>query len=197
MSLRSPQPTIISSNPSTSSLAVFETLSTELIHLITLYAGASASLRLRRCSKTVYSKIPLTQSFWRDHLVNGSLIDYLWDLDRAPCIQKDREGHWDWKALVQKLRKPYILENALARSLESQGISDDRRTVFEQRIRRGGEFTDAPMELQNRCRLVRIVHDIERLDQIEASEPVIEEDGESIKKRRYDSLFNGKQATRE
>ena len=124
------------------------------------------------------------------------MIDYLWDLDRAACIQKDRQGNWDWKALVQKLRKPYILENALARSLDSQGVNDDHRTAFEQRIRQGGEFTDAPMELQNRCRLVRIVHDIERLDQIEASEPIIEEDGESIKKRRYDLLFNDEQAIR-
>ena len=196
LSPQSPRPTIISSTPSTSSLSVIETLSTEIIHLIALHAGASASLRLRRCSKTVYSKISLTQSFWRDHLVTGSLIDYLWDLDRAACIQKDGQGHWDWKTLVQKLRKPYILENALARSLESQGVDDDHKTTFEQRVRQGGEFTDAPMGLQNRCRLVRIIRDIERMDQIEASEAVIEEDGESVKQRRYGLLFNDEQATR-
>lgn len=196
MPLELPHPITTSSDRSSSSLAALETLSTEIIDLIALHAGASASLRLRRCSKTVYSKISLTQSFWRDHLVSGSLIDYLWELDRAACIQKDAQGHWDWKALVQKLRKPYILENALASSLESQEIDDNEKTTFEQRVRQGGEFSDAPMGLQNRCRLVRIIRDIERMDLIEASEPVIEEDGESVRKRRYGLLFSDKEATR-
>lgn len=196
MSPESAQPITTSSDPSSSSLATLETLSTEIIHLIALHAGASASLRLRRCSKTVCSKISLTQSFWRDHLVSGSLIDYLWELDRAACIQKDAQGHWDWKALAQKLRKPYIFENALARSLESQEIDDDEKTTFEKSVRQGGEFSDAPMGLQNRCRLVRIIRDIERMDLIEASEPVIEEGGESVKQRRYGLLFNDKEATR-
>ena len=53
------------------------------------------------------------------------------------------------------------------------------------------------MGLQNRCRLVAIIHDIGRIDQIEASEPVIEEDGESVIKRRYGLLFNDEQAARE
>ena len=61
---------------------------------------------------------------------------------------------------MEKLRRPYILENALARSLEAQGIDDDHKTRFEQRVRQEGEFKDAPMGLQNRCRLVRIVRDI-------------------------------------
>ena len=90
---------------------------------------------------------------------------------------------------MEKLRRPYILENALARSLEAQGIDDDHKTIFEQRVRQGGEFANAPMGLQNRCRLVRIVRDIEKMDRIEASELVVEEDGETVVKRRYDLLF--------
>ncbi len=38
------------------------------------------------------------------------------------------------------------------------------------------EFKDAPIGLQNRCRIVRIVKDIEKMDKIEAKEPVV--DGE-------------------
>ena len=77
----------------------------------------------------------------------------------------------------------------MARSLEAQGIDDDHKTVFERRVRQGGEFQDAPMGLQNRCRLVRIVRDVEKMDRIEASEAVVEEDGETVVKRRYDLLF--------
>ena len=77
----------------------------------------------------------------------------------------------------------------MARSLEAQGIDDDHKTVFERRVRQGGEFQDAPMGLQNRCRLVRIVRDVEKMDRIEASEAVVEEDGETGVKRRYDLLF--------
>lgn len=69
--------------------------------------------------------------------------------------------------MAQKLRKPNILENALARSLESQEIDENEKTTFEQKVRQGGEFSDVPMDLQNRCRLVRIIHDIERMDLIE------------------------------
>ena len=151
------------------SLTAFENLSTEITQLITLRAGATATLRLGRCSKTMYSKLALTQSFWRDHLASGSLVDYIWDLDRAACIQKDKQGHWDWRTLAQKLRKPNIMENALAKSLESVEIDDDEKTAFEQMVRQGGEFSDAPLGLQNRCRLVKIVRDIEKIDKAEAS----------------------------
>ena len=124
----------------------------------------------------MYSKLPLTHSFWRDHLVSGSLVDYLWDLDRVACLQKDAQGHWDWKELAQKLQKPYIFENALAKSLESLETDDNIKTTFEQNVRQGGNFSDAPMGLQNRCRLVKIVRDIERMDEDETSKTTIDKD---------------------
>ena len=166
----SPQLVSTFSGTSLSSLAALETLSTEIIQLISLHAGATATLHLRRCSKTISSKLPLTQSFWRDQLVTGSLIDYIWDLDRGACIQKDTQGYWDWRALARKLRKPYILENALAKSLESLEIDENEKTTFEQGVRRGGDFTDAPLGLQNRCRLVQTVRDIERIVVTETSQ---------------------------
>ena len=169
-----------SSDISLPSFTAFENLSSEIIQLITLCAGATSTLRLRRCSKTLYSKLALPQSFWRDHLASGSLVDYIWDLDRAACIQKDKQGHWDWRTLAQKLRKPNIMENALAKSLESVEIDDDEKTAFEQMVRQGGEFSDAPLGLQNRCRLVKIVRDIEKIDKGEASQRLFEEDSESL-----------------
>ena len=92
---------------------------------------------------------------------------------------------------MKKLRTPYILEHALARSMEVQGIDDDDdgKTMFERGVRQGGEFQDAPMGLQNRCRVVRIVRDVEKMDRIEGRETVVEEDGERVVRRRYDLLF--------
>ena len=67
----------------------------------------------------------------------------------------------------------------MAKSLESSPeIDDDEKTMFEQRVRSGGEFSDAPMGLQNRCRLFKIVRDIERMDVAETSETIVEGDGE-------------------
>lgn len=84
----------------------------------------------------------------------------------------------------------------MARSLESQDIDNDEKTTFEQRVRQEGEFSDAPIRLQNRYRLVRVIRDIKSINLIEASEPVIKEDGERVRKRRYSLLFNDKKATR-
>ena len=64
----------------------------------------------------------------------------------------------------RQLRKPYILENALAKSLESLKIGDSEKTTFEPGIRQGGEFSDTPLWLQNRCRPVKIVRDVKRID---------------------------------
>lgn len=83
--------------------------------------------------------------------------------------------------MIQKLRKPYIFENALAKSLESLDIGDEEKTTFEQRLRQGGEFSDAPLGLQNRCRLVKIVRDIEKIDRADASQQLVEQNSESVK----------------
>lgn len=61
---------------------------------------------------------------------------------------------------------------------------DEFTTPFERASLHETGFRDAPIGLQNRCRIVRIVRDIERLDEIEAEEPVVlEEDGSAVKQR--------------
>ena len=47
------------------------------------------------------------------------------------------------------------------------------------------EFGDAPIGFRNRCRMVRIVRDVERMDEIEASEMVVH----GVKMRRLGLLF--------
>jgi hypothetical protein len=136
---------------------------------------SSAALALRRSSKTLAFKLPIDQGFCRDRLISGDLIDYLWDLDRTECYQKDKEGCWDWKALAQKLKQAKILRSALGVSLSGTD-NVGPMTVFEQSSLGETDFKDAPGGLQNRCRIVQIVKDIEKMDRIEAEEPVV--DGE-------------------
>lgn len=53
----------------------FEALPTEIINDIVSFLPAIPALRLRRCSRTFYTKICLDQKFWLDHLVSGDLVD--------------------------------------------------------------------------------------------------------------------------
>lgn len=77
--------------------------------------------------------------------------------------------------LSHKHLQPKILQSALRSSLLATENSETT-TIFEEMSLEETEFKDAPIGLQNRCRIVRIVKDIEKMDKIEAKEPVV--DGE-------------------
>lgn len=77
--------------------------------------------------------------------------------------------------MAQKLAQPKILKSALGKSL-ANGEIDETTTRYEQMSLQETALNDAPIGLQNRCRIVQIVKDIEKLDKIEAEEPVV--DGE-------------------
>ena len=160
---------------SSPTLHALELLPNEIIFRISSFLPFSAVLNLHRSSKTLALKLPIDQSLCRDRLISGDLIDYLWDLDTAECFKKDKEGSWDWKALVQKLKQAKILKTALGVSLTRTMMGLDM-TVFEQSCLEETDFEDAPIGLQNRCRIARIVKDIEKMDRIEAEDPVV--DGE-------------------
>lgn len=101
------------------------------------------------------------------------------------CHKKDKQGSWDWKTLAQILLQPKILQSALALSLH-ETENDEITTIFEKMSLEETEFKDAPIGLQNRCRIVRIVKDIEKMDKIEAEELVL--DGE--KQRHLGLLYS-------
>ena len=163
-------------------------LPTEIISRISSFLPTLAILHLHRSSTTLASKIVINQSFWRHSLVSGDLVDYLWDLDLSECLQKDKTGSWDWKALAQKLKKVDFFKPALITSLASS--ENDEITVALGQLtleetESETDLVDAPIGLQNRCRIIRIVKDIEKLDKIEAEEPM--EDGE--RQRHIGLLF--------
>lgn len=53
------------------------------IEIIVSLLPATAALSLRRCSQSLASRISLDQRFWRNALIAGDLIPWLWDLDNA------------------------------------------------------------------------------------------------------------------
>ena len=166
-------------------LSPLESLPFDIVTIISSFLSAPTILHLHLTSQTLSSKIPFTQSFYRHHLISGSLIPYIWDLDPSTCCGKDTLGTWDWKRLAVDLGSPTkILEAALGKSLKGRE-NDEFTTAFEDRSRGEREFRDAPIGLQNRCRLVKIVRDVERMDEIEEGESVV--DGE--KRRHFGGLF--------
>ena len=185
---------------------MLETLPTEILALIASFSGPISTLQLTRCSQVLQSKLPLDQAFWRDALISGLLIDYLWDLEPTLCLQKDSDPTvtWDWKRLAQDLKAPnIILCTAIGNSIRGyRGGGDDEDwviprsglTLFQERcldrtLEGHTEFEDAPQGLANRCRIVRIVRDVEIIDQIEANEPLVDKGGEMVKKRHYGGLW--------
>ncbi|KAI9825714.1 MAG: hypothetical protein M1826_006898 [Phylliscum demangeonii] len=89
-----------------------EGLPTELLEQLTSYLPFAATLALARTSTRLHARL-LTQTWWREALIAGDAVAYLWDLDPAQCRAKDRDRHrhrhrhpaddqpWDWRALAR------------------------------------------------------------------------------------------------
>ncbi|KAF2088980.1 hypothetical protein K490DRAFT_10975, partial [Saccharata proteae CBS 121410] len=111
----------------------------DILTQIVSYLPIKSVLFLRRCNQSLASRINLDQCFWRNRLISGNLVDFLWDLDEAECRQKDLSGTgWDWRGLARDLRAQRFPEAAL---------------------RRNTNIEDAPLGLLNRCRIVRVVEE--------------------------------------
>ena len=159
------KPRMVGLSPSQTATTL-EALPTEIINDIVSFLPTIPALRLRRCSRSLYAKMCLDQKFWLDHLVSGDLVDYLWDLDMEEIYHKHRMGNWNWKQLAQLLFDAELIESALAKSIH--GELDEFTTSFEKASLHKIRFRDAPIGLQNRCRIIKIVKDIEKIEKTEA-----------------------------
>ncbi|KAF2186065.1 hypothetical protein K469DRAFT_631451 [Zopfia rhizophila CBS 207.26] len=118
-----------------------EALPTELLQRITDFLPTPCILALRSCSKSLATRIPLTQQFFRKELLKGSLVPLAWDLDGTACREKQRKGaegpedYWDWKALAR--------------------ILADHGTIVAKDI----SVTSIPLGFWNRCRIWTIVEE--------------------------------------
>ncbi len=172
-------------------LSTFEKLPSEILSQINSFLQAPSALRLRRCSKTLTSRIVIDQTFWRDKVISGNLIDYLWDLDSKQCRQYDlyySHGNrplCNWKKLAQRLMRIETVESVLfLAGLAVNNIYILRHNDLDKFM------SNAPLGLKNRCRIIKIIRDIEKLDRIEAEDPTLVEDGELIKPHKI-SLSSG------
>lgn len=164
-------------------LSTFEKLPSEILSYINMFLQAPSTLRLRRCSRTLASRIVLDQTFWREQLTLGNLIDYLWDLDPVRCRQYDlarsteNRPFYDWRKLAQRLMSMKVVERTMnlhffkfpypaLNALSTSEVDDCLRNT--------------PIGFRNRCRIVKIIRDIERLDKIEAEDPTVVKNGELV-----------------
>lgn len=117
----------------------------ELLWHIVSYLPTQSIMSLKRCSKLIDRSLPITQRFWRDELVAGAVVQYLFDLDDDQIREKDAElegtnEQWDWKGLVIELS---IMQRA-------ETLWDDSCW----------EDPALPHGFRNRCRIWRIAEDI-------------------------------------
>ncbi|WAO86393.1 F-box domain-containing protein [Fusarium falciforme] len=113
-----------------------EYLPREILDLIASFLPAASAQRLRRCSKTLLSRVVLDQQFWRRQLLDGCVAPYNWELgdvhrySKTPVIPADKTlGHHNWEGLARKL----VCNNQIMRGDES--------------------MPSPPWGLRNRCRI--------------------------------------------
>ncbi|KAF2628843.1 hypothetical protein BU25DRAFT_420777 [Macroventuria anomochaeta] len=96
------------SNRRTSGL---DSLPTEIIDQVVALLPTASALSLRLVSSTFATRIQLTQRFFREQLLGGNLVPYLWDLDVKACRDmqqgvpegEDPDWYWDWRQLTRYL----------------------------------------------------------------------------------------------
>ncbi|KAF3003493.1 hypothetical protein E8E13_004443 [Curvularia kusanoi] len=93
-------------------LSAIEYLPTELLDHVITYISAYDILSLHCASKTLAKKLPLDNNSWRENILSGNGLPYLWDLDTELLNRRHQEhsakstgadAAWDWKAVGQLL----------------------------------------------------------------------------------------------
>jgi hypothetical protein len=87
-----------------------ERMPNELLDAISHYLPTDSIIKLRRTSKTMATKLPLDNTFWRESLRTGSLHPHIWGLDtkgietlRKSSIITFSTADWDWKTVAKLL----------------------------------------------------------------------------------------------
>lgn len=87
-------------------------LPTEILDRIVTFLPLSSIFALRCVSSYFPTRISLNQHFFREHVLNGQLVPYLWDLDiqafrdmqRSIPVGADPNEYWDWRRLGRYLK---------------------------------------------------------------------------------------------
>lgn len=93
-------------------LCAIERLPTELLDQTIAYISAYEAFSLHCASKTLARKLPLDNNSWRENILSGNGLPYLWDLDiewlnkqhqKHSAKSKGADAAWNWKAVGQLL----------------------------------------------------------------------------------------------
>ncbi|KAF2129324.1 hypothetical protein P153DRAFT_291448 [Dothidotthia symphoricarpi CBS 119687] len=133
-------PLKIEQNPTTLQFAReplgFERLPTELLDQIGKHLPPQSVIALHCTSKAFAIKAPLNNKFWRDRLIDGSLVPHIWDLDANQLDHERQDRLWDWRSVAQLLVAKKFPRN------ESNPL-----------------LVGPPTGLWNRCRIWNIIED--------------------------------------
>ncbi|CAG8973140.1 hypothetical protein HYALB_00008671 [Hymenoscyphus albidus] len=152
-------------NPKSDGVSL-DTLPTEIIDKIISNLPTTSILSLHRTCRKLSNQIRLDQSFWRDRLIAGTIVPFLWDIDEAACLEKDEKSMknmcWDWKELARTLREEPFVELVLKDVLNQplmQGLGLDHLSYFNEisHTATTGLSGNPPLGLINRIRIGRII----------------------------------------
>lgn len=135
-------------------MSAIERLPNELLDQISSHLTAYSALALRQTSRTLATKVPLDNNFWRNSILGGNALPYLWDLDVYE-LEKRRQEHsgsspsldatWDWKAVGQLLAaKQFPLNSSDQRIVDlPNGLWNRQRiwSIIEEAYQRGSSKT--------------------------------------------------------
>jgi hypothetical protein len=153
------------------SRAAIDSLPTELLDEIISYLPVSSIISLHRTNRKLFNRTPFDQTFWRNQLLSGKLVYFLWDIDEAHCIQKDNEllgdTCYDWRTLALTLREEPFVELALKHALTQTSADDRSEDLVTYRILSKDATSKLkgcpPLGLINRVRIMRIIEEAIRL----------------------------------
>ncbi|KAK3686786.1 hypothetical protein LTR37_019465 [Vermiconidia calcicola] len=114
----------------------------ETLSLIATKLSMEDTFALRLASRELAVRVPLTQGFWRRHLIAGDLFG-LDNLD-TDMLEKTEKG-LDWKRLVRTLSRYESFHGPEEQGPEEWGSSEHL-----------GEMHDAPLGLKNRMRIWKV-----------------------------------------
>ncbi len=133
----------------TRALSALERLPTELLDQISMYLSAYAALSLHQSSKTLASKVPMDNNFWRGSILSGNAIPILWDLDLKELDMRNQyeqnnprhtDALWNWRAVGRFLAtKQFPLQSSDPLIVDlPNGLWNRRRiwSIVEQAYRR-------------------------------------------------------------
>lgn len=126
-------------------LSGLERLPTELVGRISTHLSPFSALALHRASRTLATKVPMDNHFWRNTILNGAALPYLWDVNKREleirlqkqlAASREPSSMWNWKSVGELLaRKRFPLKSSDSRIVDlPNGLWNRKRiwSIFEE-----------------------------------------------------------------